>query len=58
MPPPRGAPCAPDHSEVRGRGRLIMSNLADVDWRPADGGGKEVRLQFCADADAEDAAAV
>jgi anti-sigma regulatory factor (Ser/Thr protein kinase) len=44
--PPTGAPTLPGDHSVRGRGRLIMSNLADVDWRPADGGGTEVRLQF------------
>ena len=48
--PPTGEPCAPGEHSIRGRGRLIMSNLADVDWRPADGGGTEVRLHFCADA--------
>ncbi|MGE0028160.1 MAG: ATP-binding protein [Thermoleophilia bacterium] len=49
--PPTGDPCAPGDDSIRGRGRLIMSNLADVDWRPVDGGGTEVRLQFCPDED-------
>jgi anti-sigma regulatory factor (Ser/Thr protein kinase) len=55
--PPTGAPRVPDERAVRGRGRVIMSNLADVDWRPADGGGTEVRLHFDAGDDAEDASA-
>ncbi len=54
--PPSGVPADPGERSIRGRGRLIMSNLADVDWRPAAGGGTEVRLQFCAD-DAGDRAA-
>ena len=45
---PTDEPRAPGERAIRGRGRLIMSNLADVDWRPADGGGTAVRLQFCA----------
>ena len=49
---PTGEPCSPGEHAIRGRGRLIMSNLADVDWRPADGGGTEVRLHFFADDDA------
>ena len=56
--PPTGVPSPPGDHSIRGRGRVIMSNLADVDWRPAAGGGTEVRLHFCADDDAEDAAAV
>jgi anti-sigma regulatory factor (Ser/Thr protein kinase) len=44
--PPTGPPRPPDERAVRGRGRLIMANLADVDWRPVDGGGTEVRLCF------------
>ncbi len=51
--PPTGAPCAPGDDSIRGRGRLIMSNLADVDWRPAAGGGTEVRLRFSPEDDAE-----
>jgi anti-sigma regulatory factor (Ser/Thr protein kinase) len=50
--PPTGRPSAPSDDEIRGRGRLIMANLADVDWQPADGGGTEVRLNICADASA------
>jgi len=50
--PPTGPPRPPDERAVRGRGRLIMANLADVVWRPADGGGTEVRLCFCASGDA------
>jgi anti-sigma regulatory factor (Ser/Thr protein kinase) len=48
---PTDEPRPPGEHSIRGRGRLIMSNLADVDWRPADGGGTEVRLHFCADDD-------
>jgi anti-sigma regulatory factor (Ser/Thr protein kinase) len=55
--PPTGEPCAPGEHSIRGRGRLIMANLADVDWRAAHGGGTEVLLHFCADDDVEDAAA-
>jgi anti-sigma regulatory factor (Ser/Thr protein kinase) len=47
--PPTGAPRSPDEHAIRGRGRLIMSHLADVDWRPAAGGGTEVCLHFCAE---------
>ena len=57
VPVPTGQPEAPDPRSIRGRGRLIMSNLAAVDWRPADGGGTEVRLHFCCDGPAEDGAA-
>jgi anti-sigma regulatory factor (Ser/Thr protein kinase) len=57
VPVPTGEPEAPDPRSIRGRGRLIMANLAAVDWRPADGGGTEVRLRFCCDGLAEDAAA-
>ncbi|HMN99033.1 MAG TPA: ATP-binding protein [Miltoncostaeaceae bacterium] len=49
--PPTGPPSAPGDHSVRGRGRLIMSNLADVVWRPAGGGGTEVRLRFRPDDD-------
>ena len=63
VPVPTGDPAPPGPHAIRGRGRLIMSNLADVDWRPADGGGTEVCLQFTCDeeeqaeAEREDAAA-
>ncbi|HTI33950.1 MAG TPA: ATP-binding protein [Miltoncostaea sp.] len=50
--PPTGPLVAPGDDAIRGRGRLIMANLADVDWQPADGGGTEVRLHICADASA------
>ena len=56
--PPTGDPSPPGDHAIRGRGRVIMSNLADVDWRPAEGGGTEVHLHFCADDDAEGSAAV
>ena len=56
--PPTGDPSPPGDHAIRGRGRVIMSNLADVDWRPAEGGGTEVHLHFCADDDAEETAAV
>lgn len=49
--PPTGRPSAPGDDEIRGRGRLIMANLADVDWQPVDGGGTEVRLHIWADDD-------
>ena len=55
--PPTGQPSAPGDRSIRGRGRLIMANLADVDWRAARGGGTEVLLHFCADDDAGGAAA-
>jgi anti-sigma regulatory factor (Ser/Thr protein kinase) len=51
--PPTGPPRPPGDHAIRGRGRVIMSNLADVVWRPAAGGGTEVRLQFCPDAGAD-----
>lgn len=57
VPVPTGEPEPPDARSIRGRGRLIMSNLASVDWRPADGGGTEVRLHFCCDDLAADAVA-
>ena len=47
--PPTGRPSAPGDDEIRGRGRLIMANLADVAWQPVDGGGTEVRLNICAE---------
>lgn len=44
--PPTADPRPPEPASVRGRGRLIISTLADeAEWRP-NGHGTEVRLRF------------